>query len=207
MTKDLHSKHGNTSNRKPKGVKLSRLTERKRTRRNKRPRNARRKCPSKNILNRMNPLWFKDGGLVEGAADVDEGKPSATIATSLSEWSDIGDVPKRLSSFWECVSQIGLAKTQATQGPVYSIPSLVLRLLVWNIPTQASSIKWMRQPQLFVMSSKLSIRSSMPTPRTRCMTKSLKRVVLAASCRRWPASDRRNRCGRPWSSTVRDQTC
>ena len=57
MTKYVHSKHENTSNRKPKGVKPAQLSERKRIGRNKRPRNARQKCPSRNILNRMNRLW------------------------------------------------------------------------------------------------------------------------------------------------------
>ena len=57
MTKYVHSKHENTSNRKPKGVKPAQLSERKRIGRNKRPRNARQKCPSRNILNRMNCLW------------------------------------------------------------------------------------------------------------------------------------------------------
>ena len=57
MTKDLLSKHGNASNRKPKGVKRAQLSERKPIGRNKRPRNARPKCPSINILNRMNCLW------------------------------------------------------------------------------------------------------------------------------------------------------
>ena len=57
MTRYVDLKHGNTSNRKPKGVKPAQLSERKRICRNKRPRNARRKCPSKSILNWMYPLW------------------------------------------------------------------------------------------------------------------------------------------------------
>jgi hypothetical protein len=56
MAKDLHSRHGNTSNRKPTGIKLAPINERKRIGCNKRPRNARPKCPSKNILDRMNRL-------------------------------------------------------------------------------------------------------------------------------------------------------
>ena len=64
MTRYVHSKQGNTSNRKPKGVKPDQISERKRIGRNKRPRNARRKCPSKSILNRMYRLWwFKGGGI------------------------------------------------------------------------------------------------------------------------------------------------
>ena len=50
MTRYVDSKHGNRSNRKPKG-KPAQLDEKKRIGRNKRPRNARRKCPSKSILN------------------------------------------------------------------------------------------------------------------------------------------------------------
>ena len=57
MTRYVDLKHGNTSNRKSKGIKPAQLSERKRIGRNKRHRNARQKCPSKSILNRMYRLW------------------------------------------------------------------------------------------------------------------------------------------------------
>jgi hypothetical protein len=53
MTKYLHSKHGNTSNRKPRGVELARLTERRRIRRKKRRQDARL---SKELKSKSSPM-------------------------------------------------------------------------------------------------------------------------------------------------------
>ena len=53
MTKYLHSKHSNTSNRKPRGAKLARLAERRGIRRNKRRHDARL---SKEIKLKSNPM-------------------------------------------------------------------------------------------------------------------------------------------------------